>query len=183
MDDQSLLHLLKTAPEQGIEQFMKQYSGLIYSIVAGRTANTASTEDIEECVSDIIFEIYQKADNIDLGKGTLTAWASVVARKRAINLYRKKILEINRAASAESLDLQISSSVPEQEVLDEDERQQLLKAIKSLGEPDSTIIFRKYFFGQRSREIAVDLGMTSTAIDTRLSRAMNKLRNIWGGRV
>lgn len=182
MDDYALLHLLKTKPDKGIEQYLTQYTGLIYSIVAGRTRGAASEEDIEECVSDIVFEIYQKAESIDLEKGSLQAWTSVVAKNRAINLYRKKVRELERFASAENLEAQTDAVDSEQEVLNADERRQLLEAVSRLGDPDRTIIIRKFYFGQRSREIAQDLGMTVSAIDTRLSRAMNKLRDLWGGK-
>ena len=182
MEDHVLLQLLKSEPEKGIEEFLGQYAGLVYSIVMGRVRSVASEEDIEECVSDIVFEIYQKVNTIDLNRGSLQAWTSVVAKKRAINLYRKKARELGRTASIESQNLSIADIDSEQEVLNSDERRRLLETVKSLGEPDSTIIFRKYYFGQRSREIALDLGMTVSAVDTRLSRAMNKLRAKWGGK-
>lgn len=181
MEDQVLLHLLKADPDRGIEQFIGQYAGLIYSIVAGRAGGAAGAEDIEECVSDVIFEIYQKADSIDLGKGSLQAWTAVVAKHRAINLYRKKVREQGRTAPFEDMEAQADTADSEQEVLHSEERKRLLETVKSLGEPDSSIIMRKYYFGQRSREIAQDLGMTVSAVDTRLSRALNKLRTIWGG--
>lgn len=181
MDDQALLSLMKAEPDKGIEQFMAQHAGLVYSIVAGRTGGVASEEDIEECVSDIIYEIYQKVHTIDLKKGSLRAWTSVVARNRAVNLYRKKAAERNRTAPTGELQYVTDTADSEQTVLNADERKRLLAAVERLGDPDSTIIFRKYYFGQRSREIAEDLGMTASAVDTRLSRAMKKLRTIWGG--
>ena len=182
MEDQALLHLLKEEPDHGIELFIRQYAGLVYSIVAGRAGGTASAEDIEECVSDVIYEIYRRADSIDLTKGSLQAWTAVVAKNRAINLYRKTARELGRTAPMEGLDAQADTADSEQAVLHADERKRLLEAVKSLGEPDSEIILRKYYFGQRSKEIARDLGMTVSSVDTRLSRAMNKLRAIWGGK-
>ena len=181
MEDQALLLQMKAEPEKGIERFMEQFAGLVYSIVSGRAGSAASQEDIEECVSDIFFEIYRKADTIDLKRGSLQAWTAAVARNRAVNLYRKKARERDLSASAEELECKADTSDSEQTVLEADERRRLLDAVKSLGEPDSTIIFRRYYFGQRSREIAADLGMTAAAVDTRLSRALNKLRRIWGG--
>ena len=57
----------------------------------------------------------------------------------------------------------------------------MTELVRSLGEPDSQIVFRRYYFGQRSKEIAADLGMTPGAVDTRLSRAVGKLRELFGG--
>lgn len=182
MEDNDLLHLLKSEPETGVAQFLEQYASIIYSIVAGRTRGVASEEDIEECVSDIVFEIYQKANTIDLEKGSLQAWTSVVARNRAINLFKKKARERDRTGPAENLELQACTTDSEQSVINADERRRLLEAVKDLGEPDSIIIIRRFYFGQRSKEIAKDLDMTVSAVDTRLSRAITKLHSMWGGR-
>ena len=51
-----------------------------------------------------------------------------------------------------------------------------IKSYKSLGEPDSEIIIRKFYFGETSKQIAERLAMTVSAIDTRASRALKKLR-------
>ncbi|NLV50768.1 MAG: sigma-70 family RNA polymerase sigma factor [Clostridiales bacterium] len=183
MGDNELLLLLKEHPDKGIEQFMRQYTGLIYSIVSGRAGNAVTVQDIEECVSDVIFEIYQKAESFDLSKGTLQAYASVVARSRAINLFNKGVKELARTSSTEIYDDSINISGFEDDVIETDERRHLIEIIKSLGEPDGTIIFRKYYFGQKSKDIAIDLGFTTIAIDTRISRAKAKLRTILGGKL
>ena len=182
MEDNDLLYLLQSEPETGVARFLEQYASMIYSIVSGRTREVASEEDIEECVSDIVFEIFQKVNTIDLEKGSLQAWTAVVSRNRAINLFKKKARERDRTGSIESVESQVYTTNLEQSVINADERRQLLRAVKDLGEPDNTIIIRRYYFGQRSREIATDLGMTVSAVDTRLSRAILKLRSIWGGK-
>ena len=181
MEDSDLLHLLKSAPETGVAQFLAQYASMIYSIVSGRTREVASEEDIEECVSDIVFEIYQKVNTIDLEKGSLQAWTSVVARNRAVNLFKKKARERERTGPSENLEFQACVIDAEQSVLNADERRRLLEAVKAIGEPDSSIIIRRFYFGQRSKEIAKDLDMTVSTVDTRLSRAITKLRSMWGG--
>ena len=174
--------MYRKSRDKAYDALFAAYCDYVYAIVYNKLRSTASREDIEECVSDIIYEIYQKVHTIDLEKGTLRAWTSVVARNRAVNLYRRKVAERNRTAPMGELEYVTDTADSEQTVLDADERKRLLAAVEKLGEPDSTIILRKYYFGQRSREIAEDLGMTASAVDTRLSRAMKKLRTIWGGK-
>ncbi len=179
MDDRELIGLLERDPESGIRQLMQQYAALAYSVVAGRAGSAAGAEDIEECVSDVFFEIYQKRNRYDPEKGTLRAFISVVARTRAINLFRKPVRETGRRADGEPA--AESETGFEEAVIDVEERRNLVKTIRRLGEPDSQIIFRKYYFGQKSKEIAADLGMTPSAVDTRLSRALGKLRSMLEG--
>lgn len=54
----------------------------------------------------------------------------------------------------------------------------LSDAIDKLGEPDTTIFLRKYFFGQSSKAIAKDLDMKPNTIDKRISRGLVRLRKI-----
>ena len=52
----------------------------------------------------------------------------------------------------------------------------MLEKTDELGEPDSTIIIQKYFFGRSSKEIARIVGMSPAAVRVRLSRALKRLR-------
>ena len=180
MDDRELLRLLEQDPESGVRQMTQQYAGLVFSIITGRAGGTASAEDVEECAGDVIFEVYRRRDSIDPEKGSLRAFLSVVARRRAVNLYRKTAREAGRRSGAE-LPEETAGPGFEESLMDEEERRSLTEKIRSLGEPDSEIIFRRYYFGQKSKEIAADLGMTPGAVDTRLSRALGKLRAMFGG--
>lgn len=183
MGDRELLQLLREDPEQGIRRLMEQYAGLVYSIVNGRAGGVAAPQDVEECASDVFFEVYQKRESIDPEKGTLRAFLSVVARQRAVNLFRRKEKELRHTADCRGSEAEAGGGADSEEAaMAAEERRQLLAAVKSLGEPDSSIIIRRYYFGQRSKEIAADLGMTAGAVDTRLSRAMGKLREMMGGR-
>ena len=182
MGDYELLLLLKQNPEQGIKQLTEQYVGLVYSIINGRAGSIATVQDMEECVSDVIFELFQSCEKVDLSKGSIKAYISVIARKRAINLYKIKTKEMKRTSTSEIFDVMTDAAGFDDAISDMQERQSVIEAIQSLGEPDSAIIIRKYYFGQKSKEIAADMGMTISAVDTRLSRAMNKLRELIGGR-
>lgn len=47
---------------------------------------------------------------------------------------------------------------------------------------DSSIIIRKYYFGESSKKIADALNLTVSNVDTRMHRALNKLRKLFGGK-
>ena len=54
----------------------------------------------------------------------------------------------------------------------------LLDAVKSLGEPDSTIIIQKYYYGRSSEDIGDMIDMKPNTVRKRLSRALSRLRDI-----
>ena len=55
---------------------------------------------------------------------------------------------------------------------------ELYDALKALGEPDTTIFIRKYFFGQKSSDIALEMNLKPNTVDKRISRGLIKLRKI-----
>ena len=57
-------------------------------------------------------------------------------------------------------------------------RRNILKLIDSLGEPDSTIIMQKYYYGRNSREISKFVSLSPAMIRVRNSRALKKLRKL-----
>ena len=94
--DYELLLMLKQNPENGVRQLMEQYAGLVYSVISGRAGSVATIQDLEECASDVIYEVFQNRERIDLNRGSLKSFVAVVARKRAINLFNKKTKELGR---------------------------------------------------------------------------------------
>lgn len=84
MNDSELLHILSKNPEKGIRLLMQQYTGLCYYIVQQKLFDFSS-EEIEECVSDVFFAFYHQYQNIDLKKGSIKAFLSVLSRRKAID--------------------------------------------------------------------------------------------------
>ena len=54
----------------------------------------------------------------------------------------------------------------------------LLEKVKSLGEPDSSIVIQKYFYNRSSAEIAKLLGMNPAGVRMRCRRAISRLKTI-----
>ena len=57
-------------------------------------------------------------------------------------------------------------------------RKALWNAVKSLGEPDSTIIIRQFFYEQTAAEIGKLISMSAAAVQKRSERARKKLREL-----
>lgn len=178
MTDRELTRLLCRSPDKGLRAVMAAYMGLVVTIVEGRLGNVGSRGDVEECVSDVFVELYQKRDSLDPDKGSLKAYLAAIARHRAVDRYR----ELIRAAATLSLDdedappLAADAPSAEDSVLCAEDRRTLMQAVADLGEPDHEILVRKFFLCEPSKHIADRLHMTVSAVDTRTHRALAKLR-------
>ena len=176
--DKELLSLLLQTPEQGLEIIMDRYMAFVYTIVYGKLSDICKKQDIEECVSDVFFEIYRTRSLIDLEKGSLKAYLAVVAKRRAIDVFRK------HKGSAEEISLDEFDHdwfASKDSVTDNETSDILVDEIKALGEPDSQILIRKYYFGQSAKAIARALGLKENTVNKRASRALAKLKEALGG--
>lgn len=172
MEEKKLLELLQKKPNEGMKELMNQYMGYCYSIVRGRLSDFLQ-EDIEECVSDVFLDTYRYRTKIDLEKGGFRAFLAIVARRRAIDRY-------NAAVKKGTLPLE-EDIKEEKQGLSFEEREVLLQAICSLGDPDEKILIWKFYYGYPTRMIAETLGLKENTVDQKVKRGLEKLRKMLEG--
>ena len=166
-----------------MEQLLNQYTGLVYAVVKSKLENSYHvSSDIEDCVADVFSKFYTELSDYDPGVSSIKTYLCVIARNHAINVAKKRSVAESLTLDGEESLLQIADDVTIESELAEDAlRCEVIKAVEALGEPDSSIIFRKYYYGESSREIAKAVGLTVSNVDTRTHRALNKLRKMFGG--
>ena len=185
-EDDRLLRLLNEKPEKGLEILMDAYLGLVYTIVYSKLSGVCANEDIEECASDIFYEIYKHRASVDLEKGSVKTYLSVLAKRRAIDVFRRVAKEAGRSVSIEAKEEGEKIKIPaaenvETEVENSETKEILINQIKALGEPDSEIFIRKYYYGQNTRLIAEELNLKENTVDKKVSRGLEKLKRAIGG--
>ncbi len=180
MTQEEILRLMKTDSDAGMQIVTNQYAALVYKVVWGKLACVCSSEDVEEAVSDVFLDFFRSHHLVDLSKGSLTTFLITLAQRRAVDVLRKFIRQqnIDNMLSDRTED---SALHTENEVLKSEEREIILNSILSLGEPDSTIIYRKFFFGENYSEIGNKLGLSENAVNKRYLKAIEKLNLIMKG--
>ncbi|AWK52683.1 RNA polymerase subunit sigma-24 [Clostridium beijerinckii] len=181
ISDIELLKLLNNKPEVGLKTMMDNYMALIYTIIFNKLSGMYSKEDIEECVSDVFFEVFNYKNRIDLQKGSIKSFLAIIAKRKAIDMYRKN--KNNNHIPIDNVAQDLYSMVDEvaDSILLKESNSALIDAIKSLGEPDSEIIIRKYYLRQSSKDISKNIGVKVNTIDKKVSRCMQKLKTVLGG--
>ena len=183
MEDKRLLRLLHKDPNAGMEQLLNQYTGLVYAVVKGKLDGSFHvSSDLEDCVADVFSKFYTELADYDPAMSSIKSYLCVIARNYAINVAKKRSLEGGISLDDGQSLLQVADDVAiDSELADEELRREVIKAVEDLGEPDSSIIFRKYYYGESSKEIAKATGLSVSNVDTRTHRALNKLREMFGG--
>lgn len=170
MSDKELVELLKRDPEKGLAAVVIRYTAYVLKIAWTKLNNICTQEDIEELVSDVFFSFYQQGQKCDFEIRSLRAYISLIAERRCVDVFRQRI----RSEDTLPLDDIDSSLVSEYN----EDYDMLAEKIKKLGEPDTSIFIRKYFYGQKTAEIARELHMKPNTVDKRISRGLVKLRKL-----
>lgn len=165
MTDHELLKRMKQNKNKGLAVIIDIYSGLVYKIVSAVILPVGTKEDAEECVSDVFLTFYNHIDDVDLSKATVKGYLAVIAKRRAIDFYRKL------KKQNESLDFTdgITEPMHENEGISAEDKAELMKALKALGET--------------AREIGAHVNLSAEAVQKRLERSLVKLKIMMGGAV
>ena len=64
------------------------------------------------------------------------------------------------------------------EIISKEQKEKLVTCIGKLDEQEKDIIIRRFFYNQKSKNIAVALGITGKQVENKLYRAKQKLREM-----
>ncbi len=179
MTEQELIMLLRQQPARGLSLLIDRYTGLVLAVLRAKGGNLLRREDLEELASDCFLAVYDMRNRLDPAKGSVAALVASVAQKKAVDRLR----QLSRRPKGEPLEnnetlLALAQPDPTEALC---ERTALLTAVRGLGEPDATILFRTYYLGQTRREVGDALGLSENAVTKRLRRSLQKLRDTMKG--
>lgn len=173
MSDKELIELLKRDPEQGLAAVVVRYTAYVLKIASTKLNGVCTREDIEETVSDVFYLFYRQGQRCGFEIRSLRAYLSLIAERRCVDVFRRRV----KCETALPLDDETAGCLRADDEEDGDYTL-LAQCIKRLGEPDTSIFIRKYFFGQSTADIAAELDIRPNTVDKRISRGLAKLRKM-----
>lgn len=175
MDKEEMIRLLLERDEAGMDALLQQYSPLMRYVISPILPNA---QDREDCLSECAMRVWEKISLFDPARGSWTAWLTALARNAALNRARRA-----HADSVEALDEETVSPdpTPEEQVLQQERQEAVRRAIEGLDPQERALFYRKYYYRQPTAQIAAELGLTQRAVEGRLYRLRQRLRNQLGG--
>lgn len=114
------------------------------------------------------------------GKSSFFTWLCGIANHEIADFYRKKRIKTFLFSHFPFLEEIVSEALgPEEELLEKEMRKEVKKVLDRLTEGYSLILRLKYYQSLSMEEIAKKLGMTTKAVESRLSRAREAFRIEW----
>ena len=173
MDEAKIIKGLREADEVVFSDTISRYSRLLW-VVASRHLSRAegfSEHDIEECIADVFFDLWQNSERYDSEKGSLKSYLCMLTSRKAISRYRRATHA--RVISLE--DLKQGEEPSFEENVDAEDYRDLYAAIAHLPEPTQEILIRRYFYREQPAVIASKMHLPKKEIENRLYRAKKSL--------
>lgn len=168
---------IDAAPQELYRALIGEYGGYVYAITFNKLRSVCSKDEVDECVSDVFAEIFIKYDAEKLDERDLKGYIGTVAKRRAIDYFRKFSRKQQNFAALDDETLRDTASAQniEEDADQKELREILLHKIAALGEPDSEIIIRKFYYNENSNEIARRLSLKASTVRSRCKRAIERL--------
>ena len=181
MSDPEWAELLEKSPGEAYKQLIDCYGNYVYAIVRSKLGKVGTREDCADCGSDVFVDIFKNRHRYSSEGGSLKSFIGTIAKRRAIDMFR----QLTHRRDTISIDEDDFVSPPSGENIEEDsdkklEKKRLWSTVRSLGEPDSSIIVYQYYYDCSVREIAERLSMTADAVQKRSLRARKKIGKLLG---
>ena len=132
----------------------------------------------EEVTQEVMVELWKLAPRFDEQRGSVRAWASTVAHRRAVD----RVRSTQSARDRDQRDVTERTAGPEHDAVaelveDRLERERVTRALSALTPTQRESIELAYFSGYTYREVAAVLDVPEGTIKTRIRDGLIRLRD------
>jgi len=170
--------------QKGLDALIDTHSEAVYRLVYQILKNMGNQQDIEECCSDVFLACWNNIHQYQPERASLKTFilmkAKYVALDRKRKLSRKKpFRSLDNLREKELAD--DSNALPDNKLVEKEERQKVLQALQELSPLDKKLVYRRYFLHEKISDLAAENNMSRQAVDNRLWRARKFLRSYLQG--
>ncbi len=182
-DDVQIVHAIRGGDSAAFTALVEKYKKIVYSVILPKVRDFHQAEDL---ISETFIRAYLSIESLDAPE-KVGMWLCGIARNLANKwLYREKRddLSVERllentsesAHKAQLLHVSAAEKMPDETVEHAELRQLLWRCLISLPDLSSEVLILSYIREMKSSEIAKFLGISQTAVTTRLSDARKRLK-------
>lgn len=140
-----------------------------------------SQQEAEEIVQEVFLEVWKRAAEFDVERGTISSWIASIARSRSIDRLRSRGTA-DRTAASLAAEPPPQTPTPLEDVEQRIWRDKVGAALNELPDEQRAVLEQAYFEGLTQREIAERTGQPLGTVKTRVRLALEKLQSLLGGK-
>jgi RNA polymerase sigma-70 factor (ECF subfamily) len=174
------LEALQAGDTEEFSRLVEAYSSKIYRLA---TKMLNQQQDAEDVLQETFLKAYRGLKSFD-GRSKISTWLFRIATNEALMVIRRKHPDVvsidepieNEEGEQEPVQIVDWCCLPENELLSEETKEKLDAAIQKLPERLRLVFLLRDINDLSTHEAAEVLGLSDTAVKTRLSRARLRLR-------
>lgn len=170
-----LISEIKKRNLNAYEFLIKEYTKPVYYLTYNILSIGNSKEDIEECVSDVLLEVWLKINEFNSERSNFKTWVLMLTKYKALAYKRK--LKKNCAENIDDYQIEEPYTI-EKQIIDRETQKKLLQTINSFNKMDKELFIRRYFCNEKISDIMQSLGLSRAAVDNRLLRGRTMIKEV-----
>jgi RNA polymerase sigma factor (sigma-70 family) len=172
---ESLLKRISKGDKTAVQECLKKYGGLVWSLAKRMSA---SHEDAEDAVQEIFIDVWKNAARFDESQSSEATFISMIARRRLIDRLRYS----NRRLSPISLDDEINepSVRSDETLLISIEAKRAAEALKQIRPEQKKVLELSIVQGMSHQEISEATGIPLGTVKTHARRGLMQVRELLG---
>lgn len=175
INNDNVISQLKKKNPRALDFIVDTYGGLIHSIVKKTLFNFENNGSVEECVNDVLLDIWKNIEKFHQNNN-FKSWIAAISKYKAID-YQRKLIKVLNNQDIDGMEIKSRDTV-DKELLQKENYNEMMKLLSNLKQQDREIFIRKYFNDEPSGDIAEKLNVNKEVVNNRLSRGRKKLRKI-----
>ena len=180
VQDAALIERIRTGDRAAFMIFYDRYCPLLLSVASRVLADRKEAEDV---LQEVMLAIWNKSGDYDPELGTLSSWATVMTRNRALDRLRARTrrLRLIEEVAIMAEESEASATPSANELIHGRERAELLRAaMGDLPAEQRMAIELAFFAGLSQSDIATRLQQPLGTVKARIRRGMLRLRDHLG---
>lgn len=172
-NENNFVKRLQMEKEDALDYIVEQYLPLVKGISIKILGPLRNDGLLEECINDVFLSIWNNAAKFKGDTTNFKHWVASITRFKAIDYYRKAMK--NNEIETDYLEIPTIYSV-EDNVIHMENKEEILAYIRTLDPVDQKILVMRFFLDMSSEEISKNIGLTKSAVDSRIFRGRKKLK-------
>ena len=176
--EKKMIKKIQKKDTKGLDYIINTYSKKVYFLV-NKIIGLYGKEEVEECVSDVFFSIWNDIEQYDEKRGKFSSFIFMKTKYKALD-YKRKLDK--KHLSIEILQDNISNTTTTEDiVIDKERNSEIIKIINNFKEPDKTYFYLRYFMYYKIDDIAEKYKATRASVENRLYRSRLKIKEVLEG--